>query len=212
MNLDDFKNKWNQQNDDGLHINQDLNNISSTKETLNIIKKEHRKGLIMRGVSILLLLFSPLWANYYFSSLTLIFYYFFLTYLIISTLYTILRYHQFVKASNDFEVTSSLNHLLKVYYSYKYYSDTNVLAAIIDTPSGIGLLFILFAREKSEEYFNKLIAHSSTVDSNSSSILLIIAVILLLSVIIFVMVYWLHQKFDGKKLKAIKDVIDELEQ
>lgn len=212
MNLDDFKNKWNQQKNEELHINRDLNNVSSMNDILDNIKKEHKKGLVMRGASMLILLFFPLWTDSFFSNLTLIFYYFFLTYLIISTLYTILRYHQFVKSSGDYEVTSSLNHLIKVYYSYKYYSDTHVLASVIDTPSGIGLLFILLAREKSEYYFNKLIAPYSTVGPIPSTILVIIAIILLCIVIVCYMVYWLHQKNDRQKLNAIKQVINELEQ
>jgi MFS superfamily sulfate permease-like transporter len=212
MNLDDFKNKWDQQKNDELHINRDLNNISSMNDILDNIKKEHKKGLVMRGASMLILLFFPLWTDSFFSNLTLIFYYFFLTYLIISTLYTIFRYHQFVKSSDDYEVTSSLSHLVKVYYSYKYYSDTNVLASVIDTPSGIGLLFILLAREKSEYYFNKLIAPSSTIGPIPSTILVILAIILLCIIIVCCMVYWLHQKNDRQKLSAIKQVINELEQ
>lgn len=209
MNFDELKNKWDKQKHDTLQIKQDLNSISSMNESLNKIKKEHRVGLIMRIISMVLLLIFPLLPYYHISGFVSIFYYFLIFYLIISTVYSCLRYYQFVRAINDYEVSSSFNHLTKVYYSYKYYRDTSLLAAIIDTPSGIGLLFILLAKEKTEDYFNKLITDSLELQLITKSI---IVTILLTVIVVFTIVYWLYQNYDGKRLKAIKQVLEELEQ
>lgn len=208
MNFDEIKKKWDQQSIDNINIDVDLNKSSSINQLLYEVKSEHKKGLIMRCIALLWLFIFPLLLEEVLAGSILLFYYFFLTYFIISTLYNIIRYLQFVRSIGEFEDLASYNFLTKVYYSYKYYRDTSILVAIIDTPSGIGLLFIMLAREDTALYFNKLLGLS---DEQSSIPTAIIMTIIASLIIVIIMVYWLHQKYDGKKLKAIKEVLDEFD-
>ena len=212
MNFDELKKQWDNQSIEDVVIDSDLEKLNSANTILEDLRKKIKNEFLVTLLSILFLLIIPYISSYKISGITTFFYYFLLFYVVISTIINYVRFYHFYKLSKEYEINSSKNMLMKVYYELKYALDTNVITSIVSIPSGIGLYFILFSFGKSEEYLNQLINFSETLNSNPMFLFWMLLLIIGSILFIGAMVYYMYVKYYGVRLKHIKQILDDLEE
>lgn len=212
MNFDDIKKQWDNDSPRNMNVRVDLEKVEAANKMLRDLLKGLKRGLISRAISIVVILIIPLLAPYTINGVVAFIYFFLVFYMLVTTAMNFIRYRHFIVATRDYEISSSKEKLLKVYYELKYFQESNVLTTIIDTPSGIGLLFILFSKENSVKYFDQLLNPYAHIPSNSS--LLMWTVLLVVCSLLFtaIIVYFFQLKYYDEKMKQIKEVLDDLEE
>ncbi|GEM53105.1 hypothetical protein HX001_10725 [Empedobacter brevis] len=211
MNFDELQKQWDNQSSEGVKIKKDFDQLKSASNILEDLRKKIKVELWVVVFSIIFILVMPYISLYKINGISVFFYYFFSFYLVLGSIINYVRFYHFYKISKDFELNSSKEMLLKVYYELKYALDTYLVTTIVATPSGIGLYFILFSFGNSEKFFNQIIHISETIKTNPNFILWMIALVIGTIVIIGVILYYMYVKYYGSKLKQIKQILDQLE-
>ncbi|MGV0829767.1 hypothetical protein ACTS9C_13050 [Empedobacter brevis] len=211
MNFDELQKQWDNQSSEGVKIKKDFDQLKSASNILEDLRKKIKAELWVVVFSIIFILVMPYISLYKINGISVFFYYFFSFYLVLGSIINYVRFYHFYKISKDFELNSSKEMLLKVYYELKYALDTYLVTTIVATPSGIGLYFILFSFGNSEKFFNQIIHISETIKTNPNFILWMIALVIGTIVIIGVILYYMYVKYYGSKLKQIKQILDQLE-
>lgn len=211
MNFDELKKQWDNQSSDEVVINPNLERLQSANNILEDLRKMIRRENTMVLFSILFLLFIPYIPSYKINGVTTVFYYILMFYMTLASLINSIRFYHFYKLTKAYEVNSSKDMLLKVYYELKYALDTYLVTTIVATPSGIGLYFIFFSFGKSEKYFNQLVHASETFHNNPMFFGWILLIVVFGLALIGALLYYMYVKFYGKRLKHIKQILDELE-
>ena len=212
MNFDELKKQWDNQSGDEVQINPDLEKLKSANNILEELRKQIKNEFYLVAVSILFLFFIPIVPMYKISGITTVFYYFLVFYMLLGTVINYVRFFHFIKVTKEYEVNSSRDMLMKVYYELKYALDTYIVTTIVATPSGIGLYFILFSFGNSENYFNQLVNFSETYQSNPMFFVWILLLIICSILLIGAILYFMYVKYYGKRLKQIKQILDDLEE
>lgn len=212
MNFDELKKQWDNQSGDEVQINPDLEKLKSANNILEELRKQIKNEFYLVAVSILFLFFIPIVPMYKISGITTVFYYFLVFYMLLGTVINYVRFFHFIKVTKEYEVNSSRDMLMKVYYELKYALDTYIVTTIVATPSGIGLYFILFSFGNSEKYFNQLVNFSETYQSNPMFFVWILLLIICSILLIGAILYYMYVKYYGKRLKQIKQILDDLEE
>lgn len=212
MNFDELKKQWDNQSGDEVQINPDLEKLKSANNILEELRKQIKNEFYLVAVSILFLFFIPIVPMYKISGITTVFYYFLVFYMLLGTVINYVRFFHFIKVTKEYEVNSSRDMLMKVYYELKYALDTYIVTTIVATPSGIGLYFILFSFGNSENYFNQLVNFSETYQSNLMFFVWILLLIICSILLIGAILYFMYVKYYGKRLKQIKQILDDLEE
>ena len=211
MNFDELQKQWDNQSSEGVKIKKDFDQLKSASNILEDLRKKIKVELWVVVFSIIFILVMPYISLYKINGISVFFYYFFSFYLVLGSIINYVRFYHFYKISKDFELNSSKEMLLKVYYELKNALDTYLVTTIVATPSGIGLYFILFSFGNSEKFFNQIIHISETIKTNPNFILWMIALVIGTIVIIGVILYYMYVKYYGSKLKQIKQILDQLE-
>lgn len=211
MNFDELQKQWDNQSSEGVKIKKDFDQLKSASNILEDLRKKIKVELWVVVFSIIFILVMPYISLYKINGISVFFYYFFSFYLVLGSIINYVRFYHFYKISKDFELNSSKEMLLKVYYELKYALDTYLVTTIVATPSGIGLYFILFSFGNSEKFFNQIIHISETIKTNPNFILWMIALVIGTIVIIGMILYYMYVKYYGSKLKQIKQILDQLE-
>lgn len=212
MNFDELQKQWDNQSSEGVKIKKDFDQLKSASNILEDLRKKIKVELWVVVFSIIFILVMPYISLYKINGISVFFYYFFSFYLVLGSIINYVRFYHFYKISKDFELNSSKEMLLKVYYELKYALDTYLVTTIVATPSGIGLYFIIFSFGNSEKFFNQIIHISETIKTNPNFILWMIALVIGSIVIIGVILYYMYVKYYGAKLKQIKQILDQLEE
>lgn len=212
MNFDELKKQWDNQSANEVEINPDLEKLKSANNILEELRKQIKNEFYLVAVSILFLFFIPIVPMYKISGITTVFYYFLVFYMLLGTVINYVRFFHFIKVTKEYEVNSSRDMLMKVYYELKYALDTYIVTTIVATPSGIGLYFILFSFGNSENYFNQLVNFSETYQSNPMFFVWILLLIICSILLIGAILYFMYVKYYGKRLKQIKQILDDLEE
>lgn len=212
MNFDELKKQWDNQSANEVEINPDLEKLKSANNILEELRKQIKNEFYLVAVSILFLFFIPIVPMYKISGITTVFYYFLVFYMLLGTVINYVRFFHFIKVTKEYEVNSSRDMLMKVYYELKYALDTYIVTTIVATPSGIGLYFILFSFGNSEKYFNQLVNFSETYQSNPMFFVWILLLIICSILLIGAILYFMYVKYYGKRLKQIKQILDDLEE
>ena len=212
MNFDELKKQWDNQSANEVEINPDLEKLKSANNILEELRKQIKNEFYLVAVSILFLFFIPIVPMYKISGITTVFYYFLVFYMLLGTVINYVRFFHFIKVTKEYEVNSSRDMLMKVYYELKYALDTYIVTTIVATPSGIGLYFILFSFGNSEKYFNQLVNFSETYQSNLMFFVWILLLIICSILLIGAILYFMYVKYYGKRLKQIKQILDDLEE
>lgn len=212
MNFDELKKQWDNQSSDEVQINPDLEKLNSANNILEDLRKKIKNELILVVISILFLLIIPIIPFYKINGISRIFYYFLMFYLLLGSIVNYVRFYHFYKMSKAYELNSSKDMLMKVYYELKYALDTYLVTTIVATPSGIGLYFILFTFGNTEKYFNQLVNVSDTLQTNPIFFIYIGVLVLGTFLIIGVILYYMYVIYYGKRLKHIKEILDSLEE
>ncbi len=212
MNFDELQKEWNSQSSEDVKINKDFNNLKIANNILEDVRRKIKTELSITILSFAFLFVIPLVPLYKINGVAVFFYYFFIFYLLIAAIVTYLRFYHFYKISKDYEINSSKEMLLKVYYELKYALDTYFITTIIATPNGIGLYFILFSFGNSEKYFAQLMNFSETLNSNPTFFIWIFLLIVLSIVFVGGILYYMYAIYYGSKLKLIKEILNQLEE
>ncbi|WP_334124136.1 hypothetical protein [Empedobacter brevis] len=212
MNFDELQKQWDNQSSEGVKIKKDFDQLKSASNILEDLRKKIKAELWVVVFSIIFILVVPYISLYKINGISVFFYYFFSFYLLLGSIINYVRFYHFYKISKDFELNSSKEMLLKVYYELKYALDTYLVTTIVATPSGIGLYFIIFSFGNSEKFFNQIIHISETIKTNPNFILWMIALVIGSIVIIGVILYYMYVKYYGAKLTQIKQILDQLEE
>ncbi|WP_312557709.1 hypothetical protein [Empedobacter brevis] len=212
MNFDELQKQWDNQSSEGVKIKKDFDQLKSASNILEDLRKKIKAELWVVVFSIIFILVVPYISLYKINGISVFFYYFFSFYLLLGSIINYVRFYHFYKISKDFELNSSKEMLLKVYYELKYALDTYLVTTIVATPSGIGLYFIIFSFGNSEKFFNQIIHISETIKTNPNFILWMIALVIGSIVIIGVILYYMYVKYYGTKLTQIKQILDQLEE
>lgn len=178
MNFDELQKQWDNQSSEGVKIKKDFDQLKSASNILEDLRKKIKVELWVVVFSIIFILVMPYISLYKINGISVFFYYFFSFYLVLGSIINYVRFYHFYKISKDFELNSSKEMLLKVYYELKYALDTYLVTTIVATPSGIGLYFILFSFGNSEKFFNQIIHISETIKTNPNFILWMIALVI----------------------------------
>ena len=212
MNFDDLQKEWNNQSSGDLNIDPNLDKLKSANNILEELRKKIKGELVAVILSIIFLLLVPYISIYKVDGISAIFYYFFMFYMILGSVITYVRFFHFFKVSKQYEINSSREALLKVYYELKYALDTYLITTIVATPSGIALYFILFSFGNTEKYFQQLINVSETMNTNPIFYVYILLLVVLSLLFIGILVYWFYVKIYGKRLNQIKQILDDLDE
>jgi len=212
MNFDELKKQWDNQSTEDVVIDPNLEKLDSANNILEDLRKKIKNELIMVVISMLFLLIIPIIPSYKINGISRIFYYFLMFYLLLGSLVNYVRFYHFYKMSKAYELNSSKDMLMKVYYELKYALDTYLVTTIVATPSGIGLYFILLSFGNTEKYFNQLINVSETLQTNPIFFVYIGLLVLGTFLIIGVILYYMYVIYYGSRLKHIKQILDDLKE
>ena len=212
MNFDELKKQWDNQSAADVVIDPNLEKLDSANNILEDLRKKIKNELILVVISVIFLFIIPIIPFYKINGITTIFYYFLMFYLLLSSVVNYVRFYHFYKMSKAYELNSSKDMLMKVYYELKYALDTYLVTTIVATPSGIGLYFILFTFGNTEKYFNQLVNVSETLQTNPIFFVYIALLVLGTFIIIGVILYYMYVKYYGSRLKHIKEILDSLEE
>jgi len=212
MNFDELKKQWDSQSSDEVVINPNLEKLKSANNILEDLRKMIRKEFIIVIISIIFLFIIPFIPTYKINGVTTWIYYFLVFYMVLASVINSVRFYHFYKTTKEYEVNSSKEMLLKVYYELKYALDTYLVTTIVATPSGIGLYFILLSFGNTEKYFNQLINVSETLQTNPIFFVYIGLLVLGTFLIIGVILYYMYVIYYGSRLKHIKQILDDLKE
>ena len=212
MNFDELQKQWDNQSSDEVKIDKDLKNLKTANNILEDLRRKIKNEFIVTILSFAFLFVIPLVPLYKINGVATFFYYFFIFYLLIAGIVTYMRFFHFYKISKEYEVNSSKENLLKVYYELKYALDTYLVTTIIATPNGIGLYFILFSFGGSEKYFKQLMNFSETLNSNPTFFIWLILLIIFSIAVVGGILYYMYAIYYGSRLKLIKEILNQLEE
>ncbi|MDM1524023.1 hypothetical protein OBK28_01825 [Empedobacter falsenii] len=212
MNFDELQKQWDNQSSEDVKIQKDLKNLNTANNIFEDLRKKIKTELIITIISFAFLFVIPIVPIYKINGVVTFFYYFFIFYLLIAAIVTYLRFYHFYKISKDYEINSSKELLLKVYYELKYALDTYFITTIIATPNGIGLYFILFSFGNSEKYFAQLMNFSETFNSNPKFFIWLLLLIVFSIVFVGGLLYYMYVIYYGSRLKLIKEILNQLEE
>ena len=212
MNFDELQKQWDNQSSEDVKIQKDLKNLNTANNIFEDLRKKIKTELIITIISFAFLFVIPIVPIYKINGVVTFFYYFFIFYLLIAAIVTYLRFYHFYKISKDYEINSSKELLLKVYYELKYALDTYFITTIIATTNGIGLYFILFSFGNSEKYFAQLMNFSETFNSNPKFFIWLLLLIVFSIVFVGGLLYYMYVIYYGSRLKLIKEILNQLEE
>ena len=212
MNFDNLKKQWDNQSADEVIINPNLEKLESANNVIEDVVKKIKNEFILVVLSFIFLLILPFIPHYKIDGITTVFYYFFMFYILIGSFINYIRFYHFYKLTKVYQLNTSKDMLMKVYYELKYALDTYLVTSIVTMPSGIGLYFIVFSFGNSEKYISYFGDISRTYNSNPMFFVYILALIFGTIIFIGAFVYYMYVKYYGKRLKHIKDILNSLEE
>lgn len=205
MNFDELQKQWNQQSGDSIDIKDEY--LTRSHSIIEKINSNYRKEIKLSAVSFIFLLFAPALFQLD-KELTFIFY-FLLVQMALSSFFYFKRLYAFRKMTGQAEIFSTHESLVKVYYELKFAVETYRSSCYILIPSGMGMYFIIIAKNQAHEWFMKLYNFTDTFYSDPTFLWLFIIISLALFIFLIFFCEWMLNKFYGKYLKELREILDQ---
>lgn len=212
MNFDELKEQWNNQAENNFEIDPNLNHYKSVGSILVKLRTNIKMEFFSWLCAITFLMLLPNIDTYMITGYTKVAYYFLLLQMCISSLFYYKKFFYFYKTTKQFELLSSRENLLKLYYDLKFSIETYKMSSYLLVPQGILICFIFFSLGHSAEWADKIYHFGATWENDSSFILFFILGVFAGLICLVVCIESMSYYYYGKYLKMIKKNIDALEE
>ena len=201
MNFDNIKEAWDNESANDFVVPQKIKQLKAAQQPIDKIKKNMKHELFVQFYGILLVGVLPVLFHIAYELLVLYYALYFLM-LIICAVY-LGKFYFFFKEINHSTLNSKEN-LYELYYEIRLKIETYKSFSYLLSPFSILLSAILIFGQDTQNLLNKLETISNTN--------MIFFFILFSAIIIFVVIMtnWLVNRYYGKYVKQIKNVLDEL--
>ncbi|AIM37927.1 hypothetical protein ACFX5U_14255 [Sphingobacterium sp. SG20118] len=212
MNFDEFKEKWNNQSENSFEVNSSLNHYKSVGNILARLRKNIKIEFISWLCAIIFLLVLPNIEIYKITGYAKVAYYFLLLQMGLASLLYYKKFFYFYRSTKQFELLSSRENLLKLYYDLKFSIETYKMSSYLLFPQGILICFIFFSLGHAGEWLDKIYNLGETWNQEPSFIVLLILGLVIGLVFLVICIETMSYYYYGKYLKMIKDNMDALEE
>ncbi|UIR54587.1 hypothetical protein LZQ00_09905 [Sphingobacterium sp. SRCM116780] len=212
MNFDELKEQWNKQSEDNFEVNPNLNHYKSVGNILVKLRKNIKFEFISWVCAMLFLIVLPNIELYKITGYVKVIYYFLLLQLGFGSMFYYKRFYYFYKSTKQFELLTSRENLLKLYYDLKFSIETYKMSSYLLIPQGLVMFFIFFSLGHAGEWLEKIYHFSDTWHNNPSFLVFIGLGLVVSLVFLIICLELMSYYYYGKFLKMIKSNIDALDE
>lgn len=212
MNFDELKEQWNNQTENNFEVDPNLSHYKSVGSILVKLRKNIKTEFISWLCAIIFLLVLPNLEVYQITGYAKVAYYCILFQMCLSSMFYYKKFFYFYKSTKQFELLSSRENLLKLYYDLKFSIETYKMSSYLLLPQGLLICFIFFSLGHSAEWVDKIYHFGETWKNDSSFIIFLMLGIFAGLVSLVICIESMSYYYYAKYLKMIKNNIDALEE